>query len=76
MDLKDWNFMRILRLGIGLWLGYSAIAEQQLFLGLFSGIFLVQGIFNLGCGTQGCGVPKQKNTPEINNSEVTYEEIK
>ncbi|MEZ4902017.1 MAG: hypothetical protein R2822_09800 [Spirosomataceae bacterium] len=76
--LQHWNFMRLLRLGMGLWLMYSAFADHQPLLGVLGGLFALQAIFNVGCcGADGCATPtmRQRN---INSKPETihYEEVK
>lgn len=58
---KNWDFMRLLRLGIGLWLGYAAITEHQVIIGVMAGLFLLQALMNIGCGSKGCNVPYSKS---------------
>ena len=59
--LKNWDFIRFLRLGIGLWLGYAAISEHQIIVGVMAGLFLLQAIMNIGCGSKGCNVTFSKS---------------
>ena len=74
--LQNWNLMRILRLGMGVWLGYSAFAENQPLLGMLGAIFALQAILNIGCcGAGGCATPRQNNTTQL-PEDISYEEIK
>ncbi|WP_041343382.1 hypothetical protein [Runella slithyformis] len=75
--LSNWNFMRMLRMGMGLWFMYSAVAEHQPLLGLMGGLFAVQAAMNLGCcGSAGCAAPNTRpNTSKI-SEETQYEEVK
>jgi hypothetical protein len=74
--LKNWDFMRLLRLGIGLWLGYTAITEHQAIIGVMAGLFLLQAIMNLGCGSKGCNVPYNKSNRNQKVEDISFEEIK
>ena len=74
--LINWNFMRFLRLGIGLWLGYTAITEHQLIIGVMAGLFLIQAIMNIGCGSKGCNVPFKKNNTNQKIEDLSFEELK
>ena len=76
--LKNWDFMRFLRLGIGLWIGYSAIAEQQFILGLLSAWFIVQAVLNMGCSGGACGtLPSTKiKSTNLKLENTTFEEVK
>jgi hypothetical protein len=74
--LTDWNFMRILRLGVGIYIAVQAVETKSIVSGIFASFFLFQAITNTGCcGSNGCAVPiKKKNSDKI--EEVEYEEVK
>lgn len=75
--LNNWDFMRFIRLGIGLWIGYSAIAEQQLVLGLLAALFIVQAVLNMGCTAGACGtLPSAKQSMKQKLKNTTFEEVK
>lgn len=65
---SGWNFMRFLRLGIGIYFAVQTVATLEMFSGFIAVFFLYQAISNTGCcGTSGCAVPNAKNnvdTPE------------
>lgn len=73
---SNWHFMRWLRLGLGLFVGYQALVLHDAFAGIIAALFLFQAITNTGCcGAGGCAVPGKKvETKEAN--EITYEEVK
>lgn len=48
--LKGWDFVRILRLVIGLAVGYNGILEQDYLLMFLGGVLLFQSVANTGCG--------------------------
>ena len=57
-----WNFMRLFRLGIGLFIGVQAIQTHDPISGFFSALFLFQALTNTGCcGLNGCAVPTTKS---------------
>ncbi len=76
--LKQWNLLRVLRLGIGISFMVSAYADKQgLFYAILGGLFVFQAVTNTGCGfgscaTRTCSVPAQ-NTE---SAPVQFEEIK
>ena len=74
--LINWDFMRFLRLGIGLSLGYAAITEHQLIIGVMAGLFLIQAMMNIGCGSKGCNVPFNKNNTNHKFEDLSFEELK
>lgn len=58
---RNWHAMRWIRLILALFLFYNAYATHEWFFVVFGAFFLLQALFNLGCGTQGCDV-NYKNT--------------
>jgi hypothetical protein len=58
--LYNWDFMRWLRLGIGVLIGIQSIRTFDAFSGLIAIFFLFQAITNTGCcGSGGCAVPRK-----------------
>ncbi|WP_273211930.1 hypothetical protein [Runella zeae] len=74
--LKNWDFMRLLRMSMGLWLIYSAFADRQPLFGLMGGIFALQALFNVGCGLGGCATPSVRRSTTHTIEETHYEEVK
>jgi len=74
--LTDWNFMRILRMALGIYIAIQAIETQSILSGVVALFFMFQAITNTGCcGSNGCAVPtKKSNSDKI--EDVEYEEIK
>lgn len=61
--LKNWDFVRTLRLLIGLGVGGYAAWAGDYFLATLGGLFILQAVFNLSCcGSSGCSVASQKKT--------------
>lgn len=61
--LKNWDFIRTLRLLIGLGVGGYAAWAGDYFLAALGGLFIIQALFNLSCcGSGGCSVASQKKT--------------
>lgn len=58
--LTNWHLMRWVRLAVAIFLFSQAyIMREWSFVGI--GIFfLIQVIFNMGCGPNGCAVPNSK----------------
>ena len=74
--LTNWNFMRFLRLGIGIYIAVQAIDTQSVFSGIVAVFFIYQAVTNTGCcGSNGCAVPLKKSNPD-KTEEVDFEEIK
>jgi hypothetical protein len=73
--LSDWNFMRFVRLGLGVYIGIQAFETQSILSGLLSAFLLYQVVTNTGCcGSNGCALPKRKNNTDT-TEDVTFEEI-
>ena len=74
--LSNWDFMRLLRLGLGIYIAIQAVETRSLLSGVVAGFFIFQALTNTGCcGSNACAVPPKKN--KSNRTEkVDYEEIK
>ncbi len=71
-----WNFMRWLRLGLGIFIAIQAVQTQDTLSGFIAAFFLFQAVTNTGCcGTNGCAMPISKKHSE-DGEEVKFEEIK
>ncbi|MFV8322838.1 hypothetical protein [uncultured Flavobacterium sp.] len=56
----NWHVMRWVRLVFALFLFAQAyILKEWMFIG-FGLFFLIQVVFNLGCGSNGCTIPNNK----------------
>ena len=74
--MSNWNFMRVFRLGVGIFIAIEAIKTQNIFSGLIALFFLYQSIVNTGCcGTQGCATNLMKNN-SAKTEDVEFEEVK
>jgi VanZ family protein len=58
--ITNWHFMRYLRVAIALFLFSEAYTTKQWFFVAFGLFFLIQAVFNLGCGPNGCAIPQKK----------------
>jgi len=74
--MTNWNFMRVFRLGLGVFLGIQAFKTHDAFSGVIAAFFIFQASTNTGCfGSQGCSTkPLENNTDKI--EEVEFEEVK
>lgn len=74
--LTDWNLMRILRLGLGIYVSIQAVETQSTISMIFAVFLLFQAFSNTGCcGSNGCAVPVKKNNSN-KTEEIEYEEVK
>jgi hypothetical protein len=74
--LSNWNFMRALRLILGVIIIFQGIQQQE-WMYAFAGVLLSgMALANIGCcGVGGCHVPTRKTANELTTKEITYEEI-
>lgn len=72
---SNWNFMRWVRLALGIVAGIQAIEFHDTLLGFLSVFLLFQSLTNTGCcGSGGCAVPRSKTIEK--DQEIEFEEIK
>lgn len=62
--------MRYFRLALALMLFAQAYETQQWFYLLFGLFFLMQALFNLGCGAAGCAARLTTKTKNKNNTSI------
>lgn len=74
--LSNWNFMRALRLILGIIIVVQGIQASE-FMYAIAGVLLSgMAIANIGCcGVGGCNVPYSKAPKDLTNKEISYEEI-
>jgi len=74
--LNNWHLMRLIRLGLGLFVGYNAWQESSGLVGLLASVLLFQALSNTGCcGAGGCSLPaKPARRGEV--EEIVYTEVK
>jgi hypothetical protein len=73
--LTQWNFMRWLRLIVGVFFIAQAIQIHDAIAGFVGSLLLFQAFTNTGCcGAGGCAVPVN-NISDKSNDEVEYEEV-
>lgn len=66
--LKKWDLPRVLRLFAAVGFGAYAILSRDYFFFLFTGLFLIQAIFNISCcGASGCSTN--------NNQKQVYKDV-
>jgi hypothetical protein len=74
--LTGWNFMRWLRLGLGVFIAIQAVQTHDLFSGGIAAFFLFQVATNTGCcGASSCAVPITKNNQD-KTEDAIFEEVK
>ena len=73
--LRNWNFMRFIRLVLGVAIIMQAIYAKDWTMGIFGVLFTCMPIFNFGC-CNACGrcTPAVNKTPQT-IKDITYEEV-
>lgn len=73
--LSKWNFMRVLRLVMGLIIIVYAIRAGLWSLAALGGLFSLMPLLNIGCcGASGCSTSFSKNYEK--EKDITYEEVR
>lgn len=73
--VKSWNFIRVIRLAMGIFLVVEAVKSGMWFLVFVGVIFVAMPLFDIGCCAAGnCSVPKRDFGKTVD--EVEYEELK
>ncbi len=58
--LKQWNGMRLLRLGIGIAAIVQGVYSPTPFLWIIGAVLVIQAVMNTGCMGSACAVPQSK----------------
>ncbi len=72
--LTGWNFMRAIRLLLGLIIIIQSTQQHHYSFAIIGLLFAGMAVFNVGCcGAAGCGVPAKKNNDTT--TDISYEEV-
>lgn len=70
-----WNFLRIIRLLLGVAVVIQGLLKAEYVLALAGGLVAMMALFQVGCcGSNGCSVPQSKKHPS-SKDDVKYEEF-
>jgi hypothetical protein len=73
---KNWSLMRLLRLGIGIFILAQGITARDWLIALMGILFSLMPVLNIGCCvTSGCGTPFRK-TNTTTTEDISYEEVR
>jgi hypothetical protein len=71
---SNWNFMRFLRLGLGIAIIIQSATAGNWTMGILGLVFTAMPVFNIGCcGTAGCATTVKKSSETT--KDITYEEV-
>ena len=72
---RNWNFMRVLRLALGIFIIMQGIQSKEWLFVLAGSLFSLMPILNIGCcSASGCSIPVSKSNKKV--KDITYDEIK
>lgn len=72
--LRNWNFMRALRLALGIFIIVQGIIANEWLLVGMGGLFSLMPLMNIGCcGVSGCSISVSKSNKKT--EDITYEEV-
>lgn len=72
--LSGWNFMRVLRLALGVIIVAHGFYNKEWLFVAMGGFFSFLPLMNIGCcGVSNCSPPISKNN--MNVEDITYEEV-
>ena len=72
---SNWNFMRFLRLGLGIFIIVQSVIVKDWTMGILGLLFTIMSVFNIGCcGIGGCATAAPKRSAET-TKDITYEEV-
>lgn len=72
---KNWNFMRLLRLAMGIYIIIIGIQESNIWFGILGGMLSLMPLFNIGCcGVTGCNLSSVKSNKKM--EDITFTEVK
>lgn len=69
--LKEWNWMRVVRLFVGALVAVYAISSEEYSFLILSALLLFQALLNVSCcGSQGCGADNERSEKGIYEDQV------
>ncbi|MFZ4056896.1 MAG: hypothetical protein ACOYKE_02105 [Ferruginibacter sp.] len=73
---QHWNFMRALRLAMGIFIVVQGIEVKDTLFAIAGGVFALMALFNMGCcATGNCSVPANKIKSTEKVPQTIYEEV-
>lgn len=74
--LQSWDWLRIVRLVIGVSVIFQSVAMQSWLL-VAAGVMLTSmAVLNIGCGLNGCSTMPSTSDMKKADREITFEEVK
>ncbi len=60
----NWHLMRLVRLILAFGIAFHAVSTENYFFLFFAFFFLIQALFDTGCGSRGCSISPTDITNE------------
>lgn len=74
--LSNWNAMRVIRLGLGIFIIVQGIQTNEWMFVVLGGIFSLMPLLNIGCGgANGCSTSPMPRSGK-QTEDITYDEVK
>lgn len=73
MNIKSWNWMRVIRLVLGIIIIVQGIMMKEWLYMILGGFFTLFAIMNVGCCGTSCNINRKENP---SGKPISYEEIK
>jgi hypothetical protein len=74
--LAPWDWLRIIRLVIGVSVVFQAVVMQSWLLVAAGVLLALMALLNMGCGVNGCAPVTRAPEPPGKDQEISFEEIK
>lgn len=74
--LAPWDWLRIVRLVIGVSVVFQAIVMQSWLLVAAGVLLALMAVLNMGCGVNGCVPVTRTREPQRKDQEISFEEIR
>ncbi len=73
--LRNWDFMRVLRLALGIFIIVQGVQTKEWLFVALGGLFSLMPLLNIGCcGSSGCNTPVSKSNKKV--EDISYEEVR
>ena len=73
--LRNWDFMRVLRLALGIFIIVQGIQTKEWLFVALGGLFSLMPLLNIGCcGASGCNTSVSKSNKKVEDK--SYEEVR
>lgn len=73
--LRNWNFIRVLRLALGIYIIAQGVIENQWMFVALGALFSLMPLLNIGyCSASGCNTPVSNSNKKV--EDISFEKIR